>query len=54
MEGNGKEWNKCLLGRSRVKGAGDAARRVISGSSDYLWISNNENINILKYEKECN
>ena len=42
MEGNGREWKKCLLGRSRVRGAGDAARRVISGFSDYLWISNNE------------
>lgn len=42
MEENGKEWEKCLLGRSRVRGAGDAARRLISGSSDYLCISNNE------------
>ena len=42
MEENGRVWNKCLLGRSRVRDVGDAARRVISGFSDYLWISNNE------------
>lgn len=33
MEENGKEWNKCLLGRSRVEGAEGGIKRNPAGKS---------------------
>ena len=46
MEENGMEWNKCLLGRSRVRGAGGGIKRNPAGKNlrsflavmSFVWV----------------